>query len=139
METIYHLFDVPATNKEALHEALTSVKGLSEWWTTKTESLGKQTLRFHFGGGYFKEFTIEKESPEKVVWKCIKGNPEWLDTMISFEMQEDGDKVTVHFRHSKWKEQSSMYGICNYHWALYMKSLKDLVETGKGNPTKVEK
>ncbi len=135
METIYHLLDIKPENKNSLKQALTSVDGLAGWWTSKTEQPEEGVWRFHFGGGYFKDFKVVAEDENHVEWKCIQGAPGWLNTRIAFDMMENDGKLMINFRHSDWQEQNAMFGICNYHWALYMKSLKELVETGKGNPT----
>jgi len=135
METIYHLLDVQLEKKDELKHALTTQNGLAGWWTSKTEQPEEGVWRFHFGGGYFKDFKIVHQDGNRVEWKCIQGAPDWMGTHITFEMIENDGKIMVNFRHSNWKEQNPMFGICNYHWALYMKSLKELVENGKGNPT----
>lgn len=137
METIYHVIKVNSDEKFPLTQALTTVDGLSRWWS-KAEKSDEGNLRFHFGGGYSKLFRIIEEGNGRVEWLCIDGAPDWIDTRIVFEISSDENTRTVQFYHSNWKEQTEMYGICNYHWALYMKSLKDLVETGLGNPTKVD-
>lgn len=138
MQTIYHLFNVPAGKQNELVQALTSAEGIASWWTTKTETNDNGNYLFHFDGGYHKEFETVSESDGKVEWKCINAHPDWVDTRVTFEWMENDGKLMVNFHHSNWKEQNAMFGICNYHWALYMKSLKDLVTTGRGNPTVVQ-
>lgn len=65
--------------------------------------------------------------PDKEVkWTCTKGPQEWIDTKISFSIAEDRDKHTqIIFEHDGWKDASDFYGMCNYHWGLYLKSLKN--------------
>jgi hypothetical protein len=77
----------------------------------------------------------ETEKNKLVTWKCIEGPEDWVGTTISFTLSEDKDKNTiVKFEHNNWKEANDFYGSCNYHWGLFMKSLKTLCETGKGSP-----
>ncbi len=138
METIYHLLDVPAEKKEELLKALTTPDGFAGWWTAKTVQPEPDILRFHFPGDYHKDFRASIQNDDHIEYECIDAHPEWVGTTISFKLMEDNGRIIVNFRHGGWKDQTPMYGICNYHWALYMKSLKDLVEKGKGNPTIVE-
>jgi hypothetical protein len=40
------------------------------------------------------------------------------------------------FTHADWAAQTLFYASCNFNWGLYMKSLKDYCESGKGKPWK---
>lgn len=137
METIFHLFDVKKENRQKLLNALSTREGLSSWWTTHTEQPQENMWRFHFGNDYHKDFEVEDQSDNHFKWKCEEGAPDWIDTLITFDLEEKNDKIVVKFRHSGWKEQNDNFGLCSFHWALYMKSLQELVEKGTGNPTKV--
>ncbi len=137
METIYHLLDVPAEKAGFLRNAISTAAGFSGWWTSKTEQPEPGILRFNFPGNYHKDFKVLKKEANEFEYECVDATPEWKGTRFSFKLMEDNGKIIIHFRHSGWKDQTPMFGICNFHWALYMKSLKDLVETGTGNPTKV--
>ncbi len=137
METIFHLFDVKKENRQKLLDALSTREGLGSWWTTHTEQPQENMWRFHFGNDYYKDFKVEEQSHHHIRWKCVKAALDWMDTEITFDLEEADGKILVKFRHSKWKEQNDMFGLCSYHWALYMKSLQELVETGAGNPRAV--
>jgi hypothetical protein len=43
-------------------------------------------------------------------------------------------EVLLHFRHSKWREDARMFPECSMAWAIYLLSLKEFVEKGKGRP-----
>lgn len=137
METIYHLLDVALDKKDALIKAISTVDGFAGWWTTKTEQVEPGKIRFHFPGHYYKDFKAIENKGDHFVYECLDATPEWKGTRFSFKLIKDNDKMMIHFRHSGWKDQTPMFGICSYHWALYMKSLRDYIETGKGQPTAV--
>ncbi len=137
MESIFQVVQVKARPANVI-KALTTQEGLEGWWTNKVSETGQTHWRFHFPGAYSKLFKITRADKEEVSWQCIEGTPEWVGTQVHFRLMEDGDDTALHFTHSGWKETTPLFGICNYHWALYMKSLKDLVETGKGQPTQVD-
>ena len=70
-----------------------------------------------------------------VRWKALKdGMDEWAGTEISFELKADKKQCFVHFIHSGWKDNKGMLPHCSTKWAVFMLSLKDLLEKGKGHP-----
>jgi uncharacterized protein YndB with AHSA1/START domain len=157
MPDIHHSILIAASAEKVYH-SLTSTEGLSAWWTPG--SIAKAELnsiaRFPFGDGYFKEMKIEELEPGFIKWKCIKGDAEWLDTTLSFRLEEGDEQMllTSHpevrgqveqiekqeintlliFHHDNWKNYTPMFAECNYTWALFLRSLKLLCETGKGHP-----
>jgi hypothetical protein len=40
----------------------------------------------------------------------------------------------VQFTHSGWDDNMGMFPHCSMKWAVFMLSLKDLLEKGKGHP-----
>ena len=116
---------------------LTSIEGLAGWWTPdtsgKTEVGG--VLRFGFGPEYFKEMKVVSLQPgKKVVWECLKATSEWVGTRLEFDFGPDGEKTTLVFSHSNWGSYTPMFAQCSYDWAMFLKSLKQLCEKGKGSP-----
>jgi len=107
-----------------VYKALTTDKGLSTWWTTDTVGAGKVgsiiAFRFEGGGPDFEVAELKKDS--LVRWKHSGEMPEpWMGTEISFQ-------------HSNWKTTSEFMAHCSTKWALFLMSLKDAIETGKGRP-----
>lgn len=135
MEKIYHHFVIKAPPAK-VYEAITTLEGLRNWWTT--DSTGKPEkngeLRFGFGGNMYNKMKVAGLTKNKSLeWKCIEGPEDWIDTTLMFRLKEDKDNQTVvDFSHNGWKTMNEFYGVCNYHWGLFMKSLKPLCETGKG-------
>lgn len=143
---------------EKVYGAITTQEGLSRWWTpgAKAKAERGSVAHFDFGSDYFKEMKItELESAKQVRWTCVKGADEWVGTTISFELQggdksallashpelkdqieqqRNGDGTLLVMHHDGWKEQSPMFGECNFTWAQFLRSLKLLCETGKGRP-----
>lgn len=40
----------------------------------------------------------------------------------------------IQFRHSGWRESTDFRGHCSMRWAVFLLSLKDVLERGKGRP-----
>jgi uncharacterized protein YndB with AHSA1/START domain len=124
---------------DKVYQALTDVKKLAHWWTTDTRgecAIGKH-LEFWFGGrgpSATMEVTALKES-ELVRWKATeRTTPDWVGTELEFKIFGEDGRSVVHLRHSKWREDAKMFPECSLVWAIYLLSLKEFVETGKGHP-----
>ena len=123
----------------AVYKALTDTKTLAQWWTTDTRGDGATaggTLEFWFGA-FCQRFTVSVLEPDKrVVWTSPRGqgSPEWEGTEVSFELSTDDKQTFVQFRHTRWRESSTFQGHCSMRWAVFLLSLKDLLERGKGRP-----
>ncbi|UYQ94961.1 SRPBCC domain-containing protein [Chitinophaga horti] len=153
MYSIHHQLLIAAPLQQ-VYRAITSVDGLSHWWTPRTELLssGAPTLRFHFGNGYFKDMIITGQRENTSFhWKCVAGDPEWIGTTLSFELIHDeqvdqpemkgqveqaaSDRgVVLRFQHTGWRENTPNLAECSYTWAMFLKSLKLYCETGVGKP-----
>ena len=60
--------------------------------------------------------------------------PDWADTQIEFKIFRDHGQSFLHFRHSNWCEDAKTFPHCSMGWAIFLLSLKEFVETGKGRP-----
>lgn len=136
MESILHRLLIEAPQQK-VYEALTTQKGLAGWWTPDTTAKPEvgSIARFAFGPDYFKEMKVEELQPaSKVKWLCLKGDKEWIGTTITFELERHDKGTTLFFHHDGWKEHTRVFAICTYDWAIFLRSLKFLCETGKGLP-----
>ena len=69
-----------------------------------------------------------------VKWICLEANPEWSGTEISFALEPHAKGAVLNFSHNNWKAYTNEFAGCSYAWALFLRSLKRLCETGKGLP-----
>ena len=126
------------TSRTHLYDCLTDPAKLAHWWTTDTRgesALGKQ-LEFWFGNfrGSVMEVRALKQD-EFVQWHVIGGGAtDWLGTDVEFDIFEKEGKTFLHFRHSNWREDAKTFPHCSMGWAIFMLSLKEFAETGKGRP-----
>ena len=138
---ILHRVGIKSSVNE-VYKALATREDLAAWWTTNTQGESKVggTLRFRFsaGGreiGGFDMKVLELQPGRHVLWEVIDGPAEWIGTRISFELRQDGDYCIVLFKHQGWKEAVEFMHHCSTKWAIFLMSLKALVETGKGAPS----
>jgi uncharacterized protein YndB with AHSA1/START domain len=120
-----------------VYQALTTLDGLSGWWTndTKGESKVGGVIKFRFGeAGFFDMKVLELHPAERVLWQVVDGPKEWIGTKVSWELKQEGDHTIVLFKHQGWKEPVEFMHHCSTKWGVFLMSLKSLLETGKGAP-----
>ena len=49
-------------------------------------------------------------------------------------LSRQDDYTIVMFGHRKWREEVEFMGHCSTKWAVYLLSMRELVETGRGKP-----
>ncbi|MEH6652229.1 MAG: SRPBCC domain-containing protein [Motiliproteus sp.] len=136
MADINHQVGIEAS-PEKIYELLTTNSGLSQWWTNDVSGAGDvgSVIEFRFNGGG-PDFTVTQLVPNKVVgWKHTGAMPEaWMGTEILFQLRQESDQTFVRFTHANWKEPTDFMAHCSTKWAVFLLSLKDALETGKGKP-----
>ena len=111
---------------------------MADWGTTETQgesAVGKK-LEFWFYGKYLKEMLVTTLKDDELVrWSATeRSDSDWVNTEIEWKSFREGDKTILHLRHSKWREDAIAFPQTSMHWVLFMLSLKEFVETGKGRP-----
>ena len=136
MQTIQHTFHID-TSFSKVFEALTTVEGLSSWWTKTTSGNPTQggILEFKFSEYATFEMDVVKVIEDELVeWKNISGNPAWEGTTIQFRLSENEGKVMVQFTHGAFADDYADLGNINFSWGRYLVSLRDHCENGNGDP-----
>jgi uncharacterized protein YndB with AHSA1/START domain len=118
------------------YEALTTLEGLSGWWTNNTQGETKVggVIRFRFGAGGFDMKVLELDPGRRVLWEVVDGPEEWIGTKVSWELRQENGYAILLFKHQGWREPVEFMHHCSTKWAVFLMSLKSLLETGKGSP-----
>lgn len=119
--------------------AVSTVDGLSGWWTTDTVGSPEPggELRFTFTDGTAVMRVDERTSPTVERWTCLghSGQPEWAQTTVAFRLTEVNPAVTrLEFAHGGLRPQLDCYHQCSAGWDYLMRSLAAYAETGTGRP-----
>jgi hypothetical protein len=136
MPDILHKVGIRSSSLNDAYNALTTLEGLSAWWTTDTQGESKvgSVLRFRFGSGGFDMKVLELHPAKRVLWQVVDGPEEWIGTTIGFDLEQRGDWTIVFFKHAGWKQPVEFMHHCSTKWAVFLLSLKSLLETRKGGP-----
>jgi len=137
---------VHATAQEAFN-AINNVRG---WWTENVEGSSEKLndeFTVRFGDVHVSTQKLVEVIPDKkVTWlvtysrlNFIQKKDEWTNTKIVFEITHKDGKTQVDFTHIGLDHSVECYDACSNAWAPYIQqSLADLINTGKGQPTKKE-
>jgi uncharacterized protein YndB with AHSA1/START domain len=123
---------------DAVFAAVSTVEGLSGWWTTATSGSPEPggELRFTFADGVA-IMRVEDRTPALERWTCLghTGAPEWEHTTVTFQLTEVAPGVTrLQFTHGGLRPQLDCYDHCSAGWTYLMKGLASYAETGTGHP-----
>ncbi|MFZ0870630.1 MAG: SRPBCC domain-containing protein [Rhodanobacter sp.] len=137
---ILHRVGIKSSSDE-VYKALATREGLAAWWTNNTQGEGEVgggfQFRFSAGGaeiGGFDMKILELDPSTRVLWQVVDGPAEWIGTRISWQLKQDGEYCIVLFKHLDWEEPVEFMHHCSTKWAIFLMSLKSLLETGKGAP-----
>ncbi|WP_411824600.1 SRPBCC family protein [Leptospira sp. 'Mane'] len=145
MNGIYHKIGIRAGAAEVI-QALSTKEGLAGWWTREVEgafsngtSVVGESIRFSFGHKAIMEMKVQVLTAERVLWECTSGPEDWIGSHIDFSLKAgtapDGAAMTIiYFRHQDWKNESEFTAHCSMKWAIFLLSLRSLVEDGRGRP-----
>ena len=123
-----------------VYRALATREGLAAWWTDNSQGESKVggVLQFRFklkdDAGAIGMKVLELHPARHVLWQVVDGPEEWVGTKISWELKQEDDWSIVLFKHQGWKEPVEFMHHCSTKWAVFLLSLKSLLETGKGAP-----
>lgn len=134
MPNILHRLSIAAP-PQRVHGLVATKKGLEQWWTgrpvTGDDSVG---ARFEVYFGDAEEaaaaFEMVERRADRVVWRCVEGPSDWLETRIAFALNpRDDGGTTLLFSHEGWAKESEFMNGCSTNWAAYLMSLKAGAET----------
>jgi uncharacterized protein YndB with AHSA1/START domain len=142
MVDIIHRVGIKAPVQK-VYQALSTTKGISGWWTEQVSGVSQigEIITVQFlstGGDEIGSMQMEVKALDpgkKVHWTFLAGPEEWIGTDVIFELHEEGDYTIVLFAHRNWREQVEFTAHCSMKWGIFMLSLKEFVETGKGKPS----
>lgn len=137
MADILHRVGIRHAEPKEVYDALTTIEGLSGWWTEETtgnaQTGGKIEFRFHGGGGCEVD-VVEARPSERVVWRVTDGPAEWVGTTLEWTLRPGEEHTIVLFAHAGWREPVEFMHHCSTKWGTFLLSLKSLVEDGAGRP-----
>ena len=133
MPSILHRLSIDAP-LERVQELAATKEGIQQWWTGRPvagdDQVGGQ-MAVYFGDAArpAASFEVVERGPRQVVWRCVDGPQDWIDTRISFALKPRADGgTTLLFTHQGWPEENEFMHGCSTNWGAYLMSLKSGAE-----------
>ncbi len=112
MPNILHRLTIDAP-PERVYELTADREGIQQWWTNSPvggeDAVGGR-LETYFGDTDRPAavFEVLEREPQRIVWRCVDGPDDWLETRITFALQprEDGG-TTLLFSHRAGARRAS--------------------------------
>ena len=134
---IHHEVRIRAT-PAAIYRALTDVQQLGAWWIpdTRGESKPGATLEFWFNPTAHQDLRVAALEPDRLVrWQALAADlSDWAGTEIEFRIVPGEAETRLQFRHFGWRHAVERFPYYSLSWAVFLLSLKDLLEKGQGHP-----
>lgn len=119
----------------AIYQALTDAQKLGQWWIPDTRGASEvgAILEFWHGEACQRMKVIALEPGRTVRWHA-QGSSDWERTEIEFAIRSGDQGCWVRFRHAGLRSDLERLPYYSTSWAVFLLSLKELLETGKGFP-----
>jgi uncharacterized protein YndB with AHSA1/START domain len=133
MPNILHRLTIDAP-PERVHQLAATREGIQQWWTghpvAGEDSVdGRLEVYFSDDARPAAAFNVVERNPEHIVWRCIDGPHDWIDTRIIFALKPRTDGgTTLLFSHEGWQQENEFMNGCSTNWASYLMSLKSGAE-----------
>jgi uncharacterized protein YndB with AHSA1/START domain len=122
----------------AIYAAITDAKQLGRWWIpdTRGESRVGKSLEFWFSPTASQVMEVVELKPGELVrWRDAAGPmDDWSGTEVEFKIMPRGERTSLQLRHHGWTEIAEGFPYYSLSWAVYLTSLKDLLQSGEGHP-----
>jgi uncharacterized protein YndB with AHSA1/START domain len=127
---------------DALFDALTTIEGLSAWWSKAMGSgeTGGQLKFFMSAPEPVAMRVVAAVRPVSVQWTVTACDflPDWVGTRPTFTITAidgiGGETSELHFRHRGLTGELDCIEMCSQGWDHFLPSLRAYVETGHGSP-----
>src|ERR1039457_5898501 len=90
MVDILHKTGIKSSSPDDAYKALTTLEGLSGWWTNNTQGETKVggVIQFRFGAGGIDMKVLELDRNKRVLWQVVDGPAEWIGTTVGFDLKQ---------------------------------------------------
>jgi uncharacterized protein YndB with AHSA1/START domain len=131
-------------------EAFNAVVDPRRWWGTeiegRTDRIGDEWTYRYKDMHVSRQRTVDLDPGKRVVWHVVdatmnflEDKSEWRGTDLVFDIAQEDGKTEIRFTHKGLKPSAECFGMCSNAWTgLIGNSLRNLVETGRGEPDDVE-
>ncbi|MEJ7647002.1 MAG: SRPBCC domain-containing protein [Chryseolinea sp.] len=126
-----------------------AIKIFRGWWSEEIDGITdklNETFFYHYKDIHLTKIKMTEMFPDrKLVYQILENDfnfiedkSEWVNTNLIFDVYEEAGRTKVKFTHLGLVPEYECFNVCNDAWSGYIgDSLKDFIETGKGNPNPI--
>jgi hypothetical protein len=108
------------------------------WWPTTASGSSEvgRSLKLGFAGIVTLSFVVSEVEPNCALrLECPEGPGPWHRSELHFTLESAPEQVFVTLVHSSDEASDDDFLYFSTKWPVYLLSLRDLIETGKGRPS----
>lgn len=132
------LQDFPINASPArVFEAVSDPAMIDRWWTLRSNGkpIVGATYDLDFGPDYQWRAVVTKSDPGAAFeLRLTEADPDWLGSVVGFELSPSGSKTHVRFYHRGWPDANEHYRTSTHCWAMYLRILRRHLEHGESVP-----
>jgi len=120
-----------------VYEAVSEPTLLDEWWTLGSTGAAEVGAEYDldFGPGYRWGAVVTKaERGAAFELRITRADPDWLGTLVGFELEPVEHGTLVRFSHRGWPSANAHYRVSCHCWALYLRIMRRHLEHGESVP-----
>jgi hypothetical protein len=132
-------------------EAFDAIRNFRGWWSEDIDGdtgMINEVFFYHYKDIHLCRMQLIESIPgERLVYRVLENDfnfvsdkTEWVDTRLIFDIFSEGTGTCVKFTHDGLTPDDECYAVCHDAWTGYIgNSLKNYIESGKGQPNPKEK
>lgn len=121
---------------DQVFDRISTTKGLDQWWSL--ESRGRREAgsiyELGFGSVDWQAQITHMVPPQEFELTMTRAEPDWINTIIRFELTTAAEGVDLKFSHLGWPRANDHYYISNHCWGLYLRILRRHLEHDESVP-----
>lgn len=118
-----------------VHALVASAEGIAAWWSPETSADGEGRVVVRFGADWRVVLEKLEETESRVRWRIVEhDSDEWPGTELVFDLSEADGWTTLRFDHRGWAAATDFFRFCGTKWVVFLLSIKQAAETGRGAP-----
>lgn len=127
MATLFHQIEIDAPANR-IWELLTTRTGLQSWWSGTVSIAGGDSWRFSSEEleSPITLRVIEEEPDRRLEWLCVKGDPDWENTLLLWQLTRAEPGFLVRFEHHDWRLSNEELAAENTRWGERLVKLRAL-------------
>lgn len=137
--------------KKSAADSFNAIRNFRGWWSEDIEGNTdkmNETFFYHYKDIHLCKIKLIEALPGKKLvylvteneFNFIDDKSEWVNTKLVFDISEEGSKTKITFTHEGLTSKDECYEVCQDAWTTYIgSSLKNFIDTGKGNPNPKDK